>query len=71
MDVHLLFALVWCGIGAYGVYIYLHHRRYVPSLPESTGNNSLRRAHGLFLGGAIVCVILGIWQFAKLFKILR
>jgi hypothetical protein len=61
-----LSASVWCGLGAFGIYVYLRHRRYVQDLPSSTGNRSIKRTHGFVLGGALVCFGFAIWQIAKL-----
>jgi hypothetical protein len=60
----VLVALAWFGAGAYGVFTFFRHRKYVNSLPPSPGNASMRRWHRLWLIVGLAMLAIGAWNTA-------
>ena len=65
----LLVAVAWFAAGAFNVYTFVRHRRYINSLPPSAGNRKPMRWHVLFLIVGVAMLAIGAWN--TFFALLR
>ena len=62
MTLALAVALSWIAVGLYAVASGLRFRRYVKSLPKSTGNRRLQREHRTYLWFGVGALAVGAWR---------
>ena len=65
MVVNTLRILIWFSAGAYGIYVYYRHRRYVGSLPDSPRNRSVKWVVRLLLAGSVIFLMTAFWNVAN------
>ena len=65
----ILVAVAWFAAGAFSVFTFFRHRRYINSRPPSAGNRQMKGQHMIVLIVGLAMLAIGAWSvFATLLR---